>query len=417
MLDCATDALVNREVEVKRLEDCGRTDIFRTPVWKWAARTLIPRDPPTGTQEDRLRNARLILNVRKWHRIWELADLDTIGDWYNEDPGEERFFTVEEMSNYIAREGRTQLSHEMKQLTERVISCMVEELSAILRNKSRERISVGDWVQLDAADGECYRYRVMRKKRGMVYATYAEHRDPQLKGSRHDNLILTCFASEVYPEDSLTILDSCALPTINGKQRACVEGVREIMTLRMEDHINPEQKRTPKTRERWNLMLREWDSNNDIMERIFIRLYSLTKGHCKGLYFQYMWLFLHWKLWTKDRQKDKLGDTFDDAGKGTICPLCGTEEETMSHINVCEGYLRVMDGQEGDAGANIFRRLLHRPKWVIVCFAIAWKERNAFFYGDQDAPTTIEAIMEKVRWEWDARPRAKKREAKSGGIY
>eukprot|EP01135_Chromosphaera_perkinsii_P009767 Nk52_evm1s1881 gene=Nk52_evmTU1s1881 len=119
------------------------------------------------------------------------------------------------MSHYIERRGRTGFTEEEKQWTRRVIGTLKGKLDRALQNKPRASVKEGDWVQLNADDNVCYRYRVMKKKRGRVYVTYAEPRDPPLRGSGHDNLILSCFASEFYPEDRLSVLDATELPTIN----------------------------------------------------------------------------------------------------------------------------------------------------------------------------------------------------------
>eukprot|EP01135_Chromosphaera_perkinsii_P006445 Nk52_evm8s503 gene=Nk52_evmTU8s503 len=129
---------------------------------------------PHDTREEKTEKAKLVVKVREWHKIWETADLDTVGDWYNEDPGEHRFFAAEEMVHYIERRGRTVFTEEMKQWTTRVIGNLQGRLERVLQNKPREPIEVGDWVQLNADDNASYRYRVMKKKRRRVYVTYAD---------------------------------------------------------------------------------------------------------------------------------------------------------------------------------------------------------------------------------------------------
>eukprot|EP01135_Chromosphaera_perkinsii_P012226 Nk52_evm1s2618 gene=Nk52_evmTU1s2618 len=143
-LDCAREALIYREVESKPIDVCKREEILRTPVWKWVVHTLIPRDLPFATREDKIAKAKLLVKVRKWHRVWEVSDLDTVGDWFNEDLGVQRFFSEEEMSHYIERRGRTRFTEEEKQWTRRVIGTLKGKLDRALQNKSRASVKEGN---------------------------------------------------------------------------------------------------------------------------------------------------------------------------------------------------------------------------------------------------------------------------------
>eukprot|EP01135_Chromosphaera_perkinsii_P007290 Nk52_evm3s751 gene=Nk52_evmTU3s751 len=201
--------------------------------------------------------------------------------------------------------------------------------------------------------------------------------------------------------------------TTTNSDESFMDSFRNIKSGRLRVFISNKAK---KEFERWDKITRLWNANGDTMERVFIRLHKLTKGYCKGLYVQYMWLFLHDKLWTRDRQRAKLGPIFEDAGKGTLCPLCMREEESIRHMNVCNGYLRIIDEKRVNGEVDVFHHLLRRPKWVITCFAVAWKERNGFFYGDQVHPTPAEEIITKVNWEWETRPRQRRKPNLEGQI-
>eukprot|EP01135_Chromosphaera_perkinsii_P004583 Nk52_evm16s289 gene=Nk52_evmTU16s289 len=171
------------------------------------------------------------------------------------------------------------------------------------------------------------------------------------------------------------------------------------MTITMDDITPAQTVKSADLREHWLEMKNRWGLGDNQLEIRFRSLYEAQKGDIKGLYAQYMWMWTHGKLWTRDRQMLN----FDDGGKGTICPICNEAEESIPHLNVCAVRIKILQEITGLRKRTVIDFMKANLLSTIVTFCTLWKKRNGFFYGDlvfEDEQQRV--TLENIRWELKA---------------